>query len=228
MGIRSFCLTLCLAVLAPAAVAVQDIQPITKAVGDYLRTQTQGLPGKASFSVGSVNAANKLAPCADFTVGLPQGGRLWGKTSVVVRCVGENAWTLYVPVKVRVTGNYLVSSRSLKQGQVLAEQDIAIQSGDLTELPAGILTERLQVIGQSLTMSIAAGQPLRLDWLKQTFTVRQGQNVKVVSTGPGFEVANDGEALNNAAQGQLVRVRLGNGQLVNGIAQSNGTVKIAY
>ena len=44
----------------------------------------------------------------------------------------------------------------------------------------------------------------------------------------GFEVANEGEALNNAAQGQVVRVRLGNGQLLNGIADTAGKVTVAY
>jgi flagella basal body P-ring formation protein FlgA len=127
-----------------------------------------------------------------------------------------------------VVGNYLVSSHALRQGQLVEAQDIAVQSGDLTELPVGTLTETQQAIGRTLAMSIAAAHPLRNDLLRQTLIIQQGQTVKVVSKGAGFEVTNEGEALNNAAQGQVVRVRLGNGQLLNGIADTTGKVMVAY
>lgn len=214
--------------LPPAAVAGQDVQVVNKAIDDFLRVQIKGLPGSASYTIGAVANSERLNACHNLQVGLPQGGRLWGKANVVVRCEEAQAWTLYVPVKIKVVGNYLVSSRALRQGQLLEAQDVAVQNGDLTELPNGTLTDVRQAVGHTLGMSIAAGHPLRTDLLRQALIVQQGQTVKVVSRGAGFEVANEGEALNNAVQGQIVRVRLGNGQLVNGIADSAGTVTVAY
>jgi flagella basal body P-ring formation protein FlgA len=58
--------------------------------------------------------------------------------------------------------------------------------------------------------------------------VLQNQAVKVVSKGPGFQVANDGRALNNGVEGQVVQVRLGNGQIVSGIARNGGVVEVTY
>jgi flagella basal body P-ring formation protein FlgA len=64
--------------------------------------------------------------------------------------------------------------------------------------------------------------------LQQSLVVQQGQSVKVVSRGAGFQVANEGKALNNAAAGQVAQVRLGSGQVVSGIARASGVVEINY
>jgi len=58
--------------------------------------------------------------------------------------------------------------------------------------------------------------------------IRQGQTVRALSRGPGFAVANEGKALNNAVEGQVVQVRLADGQVVSGIAKAGGTVDVNY
>lgn len=222
-------LAFCLLALPPAARAAQNAHAIYKAIDEFMQLQIRGLPGNASYVIGAIANTDRLNACESLQVALPQGGRLWGKTNVTVYCDdAQRGWTLYVPVKVKVTGNYIVSSHSLRQGQIINTEDIAIQSGDLAELPNGTLTDALQVIGHTLATSIGAGQPLHSNLLHETLVIRQGQTVKVVSRGSGFEVANEGEALNNATQGQVVRVRLSTGQLVSGVADSHGAVDVAY
>jgi flagella basal body P-ring formation protein FlgA len=218
-----------LIMLLPFAVmARQDPAPVKQAIEDFLRVQTQGLPGQIKYTVGHVDPNNGLAPCASFEVSIPQGGRLWGRSNVVVRCQADAGWSLYVPVQVRVTGEYLVAARPLAQGQVVMETDLTKQSGDLTELPNGILGATAQAVGRTVARSIPAGRPLRADMLQQPLVVQQGQSVKVVSQGAGFQVANEGRALNNAVAGQIAQVRLGNGQVVSGVARAGGIVEISY
>lgn len=221
------CLILALLFVTPLW-ARQEPAPVTKAIEDYLRIQTKGLPGQTSFTVGSLDPNNNLAPCAAFEVGLAPGTRLWGRTSVNVRCVQEGGWSVFVPVRVRVVGDYLVTGRALSQGQTVTDADIGRQHGDLADLPAGILTERHQAIGHTAAQAVPAGRPLRGDMLRQALVIQQGQSVKVVSKGTGFQVANEGRALNNAVGGQVVQVRLGNGQVVSGIARPGGYVEVGF
>lgn len=212
----------------PAA-AHQDAAPVKTAIEDFLRIQVKGLPGQASFTVGSIAPQNNLVPCPSFAVSLPPGARAWGRTSVVVRCQAEGGWSLFVPVQVRVLGDYLVTARPLSQGQVVADADLAKIRGDLTDLPSGILTEPGQAIGKTVAQSVSSGRPLRSDMLRLVLAIQQGQSVKVVSKGPGFQVAGgEGRALNNAAEGQVVQVRLPNGHVVSGIARPGGVVEIIY
>jgi len=195
---------------------------------DFLRTQTQGLPGKVSYSIGQLDSRTQLSPCHAFEPFLPAGGKLWGKATVGVRCLGPATWTVYIPVKVTVSGNYLVTARTLSAGQVLGAADVVVRSGDLSSLPPNVLTEQAQAIGKTVKNGFSAGQPLRSDLLIAPWAVQQGQSVKTVSNGPGFSVSSEGKALNNALAGQVVQVRTNSGQTVSGIAQPGGIVEVTH
>lgn len=214
--------------IALTAGAQQDPAPVKKAIESWLKVQTKGLPGQVSYEIGELDPGNQLVACGAFDVSRPPGARSWGRTNVLVRCLGEAGWRIYIPVHVRVKADYLISARPIAQGQVVVEEDLATQLGDLSDLPANILTDSGLAIGKAAAASIPAGRPLRADMLKAPTVVRQGQTVKVVSRGPGFVVANEGRALNTAVAGQVVQVRLGNGQVVSGIAHSGGQVEITY
>ncbi|MDP1671784.1 MAG: flagellar basal body P-ring formation chaperone FlgA, partial [Burkholderiales bacterium] len=132
---------------------------IRSAVGDFLTAQTGGLPGQVEHGVGSIDPRLTLPACAALDVFTPPGARLWGKTNVGVRCASP-AWTIYVPVTVKVTGSYLVTTRALPPGHVITAADTMATFGDLTLLPAGVAQDPAQVVGRSVSGSLAAGQPL--------------------------------------------------------------------
>ena len=223
------CLPLFLLLVGQPGAAHQDPLPVRQAVEDFLKIQTQGLPGQASFTISPMDPRNNLMPCKDFDVAMTPGSKLWGRTSVTVRCQGEGGWKIFVPAQIHVVGNYLVTARALSQGQTVVEADLTRNSGDLTSLPDGILTEMNQAVGRSAAQSVPAGRPLRGDMLRQTTAVQQGQSVKVISKGPGFQVTGgDGRALNNAIDGQVVQVKMANGHIVSGIARPGGVVEVTY
>lgn len=214
--------------LPAAALARQDPAEVRKLVEDFLGVQTKGLPGQASFTVGSIDPANNLAPCPALEAFLPANARPWGRTNVGVRCQVEGGWSIYVPVQVKVVGDYFVTARPLARGQVIAAADLLKRSGDLAELPAGVVTEAAQATGRTLNISVQSGHILRADSLHAPLVVQQNQNVKVVSKGKGFQVATEGRALNNATEGQVVQVRITTGQTVSGIARPGGIVEVTY
>lgn len=208
--------------------AQQDPAPVKKAIDNWLKTQTKGLPGQVSWEIGGLDPGNQLTSCSAFDIGRPAGARPWGRTNLVVRCLGEANWRIHVPVHIRVKAGYLVSARPIAQGQNVVAEDLATELGDLSELPGNILTDSALAVGKTAAASIPAGRPLRADMLRAPTVVRQGQSVKVISRGPGFAVANEGRALNNATAGQVVQVRLGSGQVVSGTAEAGGTVEVNF
>lgn len=213
---------------ATMADAFQDPAPVRMAVEQFLAVQTRGLPGEVSHSIGSLDPNNRLAPCPAFDVSLPPGARAWGRTSVNVRCLAERGWSVFLPVHIRVVTDYLVTAMPLAQGQAVTTAALARQRGDLADLPPGTLTDESQAVGRSARLPIAAGRPLRADMLREPLVVQQNQTVKVISSGPGFQVANEGRALGNAIDGQIVQVRLNSGQVVSGTARPGGVVEVGF
>lgn len=213
---------------ASTALGHQDPRPVKEAVEAFLQAQTVGLPGRVSHTVGSLDAHNRLAPCSGFEVSLPAGARTWGRTNVTVRCVAEANWSIFLPVHIRVIADYLITAMPLAQGQTITAADLARREGDLSDLPAGILTDERQAVGRTAALPIAAGRPLRADMLRQPVVVQQNQTVKVVSRGAGFQVANEGRALTSGTEGQIIQVRLPSGQVVSGAARAGGIVEIGF
>src|SRR5262245_24498393 len=171
----------------------QDPALIQNAASSYLQIQTAGLPGKVTYTVGTVDPRVVLPACPALEVYLPAGAKLWGATSLGVRCNGATPWNIYVTAQVRVMGTYLITARPLAQGQVLAEADISTLEADITQLPATVLTSAQQAVGKTITANLAPGQPLRQDMLRSALVIQQGQSVKLLSSGNGFTVTAEGK-----------------------------------
>lgn len=224
--LHGFLTTLLLLNLGQPSLAA-DSSAIRRAVDDFLGTQIKGLPGKATYSIGNIDADRVAGVCQGFDVSMGNGARPWGKTQVVVNCRG-GTWKLWVPVQIRVVAEYLVIARPITAGQKLTEADIRGQLGELSDLPNGVLMDKEQAVGRAAIASLAAGRPLRADMLRQPTVVQQGQSVKVIGTGNGFQVANEGRAITSAAVGQVTQVRLNSGQVLSGVVRADGSVEIRF
>ena len=206
----------------------QDLNEVSAKVTQYLETQSVGYPGQVSINVGSIDPNLRLNNCSDLQVFMPSGSRAWGNTSVAVRCITPYQWTIYVQATVNVAAKYLVAAAPLAQGQVITSKDFIVESGDLTQLPAGVFTEPSQVVGRLMTVSIVAGSVLRQELLKAPPSVQQGQTVMLTKSGSGFKVSAEGQSLSNASVGQLVKVKIMSGQVITGIARKDGSIEVGF
>ncbi|MCA7886694.1 flagellar basal body P-ring formation protein FlgA [Burkholderia contaminans] len=203
----------------------QDPESIRRAALAFLQQQIAGLPGKATATVTTAFPRG-LAACTTLEPFMPTGARLWGRTTVGVRCAGERPWTVYLQAKVTVQATYYVAARQIAPGEPLSAADLVARDGDLTVLPLAVITDPAQAIGATALARISAGLPLRQDLLKSAASVSAGQTVRVVAAGPGFTISAEGSVLANAAPGQSVRVRMAAGQIVTAIVKDAGTVEI--
>lgn len=227
--IRNFILALMLLGAAEpcyASIGRVQIAQIQKSVLQLLRSQTAGLPGKVSFTLGTIDTRLNLQPCAAPEAFIPPGVRLWGHASVGVRCDGSKPWTIYIPVSVKVLANVVVAAHELAQGQSIQASDLTVQQADLGVLPLAVITDPRQALGRIATLSIAPGQPLRQDLLRLPPVIQQGQSVTVRALGPGFQVTAEGTAVNNAVEGQVALVRTATGRTISGIARLGGIVDV--
>ncbi len=206
----------------------QNLGLIKAKISEFLQTQTIGYPGKVKTQVGAIDPNLKLAGCQELQIFLPSGSRAWGKTTVGAKCETPSAWTIYVQATVSVVAQYLVAATPLGQSQIVTGQDIMFESGDLTRLPAGVFTDATQAIGRSVNISMNAGTVLRQEMLKVSPVVQQGQTVKLTSTGNGFSVSAEGQAMGKANEGQVVQVKVASGQLVTGIAHAGGQIEVGF
>lgn len=206
--------------------AYQDIPSIKRVVKVFVKSQTANLPGEVSIDVGDVDPRLTLPACASLEPFLAEGGRLWGNSTVGVKCEGK--WTIYVPVKVKVMTPVVIATRPLASGMVVGPMDIMLRKLDITEAPPGTLTDIGEAVGKTLNASIPSGYPVRMGMLRAPLIIKQGQSVKLISMGRGFQVTSDGIALGSASEGQTVQVRTPSGHIVSGTAKPGPVVEVAF
>jgi flagella basal body P-ring formation protein FlgA len=198
--------------------------PARPVIEQLLASRTQGLPGKVEFTIHTP-LSGALPTCQEPEAFLPAHAKLWGRVSVGVRCNSDRPWVRYVPVYVAVSGRYHVAARDISAGHHLTAADIRVREGDLTALPASVMSDSTQLIGMRSLNSIATGAPIRRELLRGVMVVQQGQTVKVVSRGAGFMVSSEGKALTDAPLGSVIRVRMRGGQLLSGVVGPDGVVE---
>jgi flagellar basal body P-ring formation protein FlgA len=183
----------------------------------FVHAETQALPGKVSIQVEEMDKRIVLPACNSLEAFLPAGASLNGKSSVGVRCTGKQNWSVFVPVSVKISVSLLTANKTLQQGQIIRSEDLGSLSSET--LQADTLTDPANAIGKVMKFGVGKGQLLRQNMLRDPYTVFQGQTVPLLATGQGFNIRSEGQALNNAAEGQTASARTASGQRVSGVVK---------
>lgn len=223
-----FALAALLAAPLSQAQTHQDLGQLKTVAEQFLIKEGAGLPGEVKVELRPLDARMQLAPCPAPEAFLQPGARVWGNTTVGLRCSAPTAWKVYIQAKVSVIGEYVAAGVPLAQGQPIDQSQLVMLKGDLAALPNGVVTDMAQAVGRTSNISLPSGSPLRLDGLKSKPVVQSGQMVRVVSSGAGFKVSAEGRAIGTAGEGQVVQVRTPAGAVISGIAQAGGLVEVVF
>jgi flagella basal body P-ring formation protein FlgA len=204
----------------------QDLEELRRAAEAFARTHAPTLPGHAQIEALPLDPHTRLARCERLQTVLPPGERMWGDTSVIVRCVRPRAWSVFVPVSVKVFAEALVTAHPIARGHVLTAADLSQREQELTKWPTGPIVDPAQAVGKVTVVPLPAGAALHADMLRAPYAVAEGQRVRVVFHGDGFRATSAGRSLGNAAVGEPVLVRTASGKVVKGVAQGPGVVEV--
>jgi len=209
-----------------AAAATPPAAPLADELRQFADRTVAGSAGDMEITVGEVDPRLKLAPCARYEPFVPPGARLWGRSTLGVRCVEGADWTVYVPIQVRVYAAALVAARPLARNQPLSADDVRVERVELTANSNSVLTPNDEYAGGRLTRSVAPGEPITRALLRAPPVVQPGDAVRVIVGGPGFRIAADGKALTMGADGQSVQVALAGGHFVTGVARPGRVIEV--
>lgn len=158
---------------------------------------------------------------------LPAGQSVGRRTSVGVRCAGQPAWTLYVPVSVQAYAEVLVLRRTLPPRAALSRDDVEPARRDIAALGYGYLDALPAAGNWRLRQAVTAGSALTPLDLEPDALVHRGQSVMLVNENGGIRISQRGEALADAALGARVAVRnRDSGRQLDGVVKSADVVEV--
>jgi len=201
-------------------------QSLKKFVHQHISAQIRGWaddthPPKPQVRIDLTHLHNSLRDkpaCLEPEFFLPDNV-LRPHVSVVLRCRKHNTsvrWTVYVPVKLRIMGQYPVAARPLAPNHTIGKQDIRLRTGDLLRLPPNTVIHPENVLKYATTQRIAAHQAFKHNTLRSAHTVRRGQPLTLKIRGAAYTISSTGTALQAGEVGNRLLARNAAGQIVQG------------
>jgi flagella basal body P-ring formation protein FlgA len=227
------CVIACMWVAGAAQAQNQD--DISHFAGQWINQtlDTQSLSSgtgalRPEIQIGRLDPRLQLAPCARIEPYLPKGTQLWGRTRVGLKCLeGPVAWNVFLPVTVKAWGPAWVLKKSVAANSVLTADDAELVAEvDWAENRSPVVPLPEQWVGMQAAFTLLPGQALRQNTVRPPQVFAVGSQVRVSTTGVGFEMSATGQALTAGQVGQPARVKLTNGKVVSGPVNKSGVVEL--
>jgi flagella basal body P-ring formation protein FlgA len=145
-----------------------------------------------------------------------------GQSSIRVRCMLPS-WQLFIHLTqdrsattpsgqrapaAPVTQKVLVSKEILKRGTLLFPNMFTVTEMPPAGMEAQLIQDPAQIANMELVRDLLPGTPLRTYDVKNAIMVKRGQEVLVtVGVGQGFLITVKAEALQDAAMGEMIRLK---------------------
>lgn len=150
-----------------------------------------------------------------------------GNVTVGVRCHHPVAWTVYLPLQIKVMQPVVVIARPVSSNHVLTAQDLRLEQRDIGSLRQGYMANIAAVVGQQVKYSLGLGTVIQDNHLRSLNVVKRGESIVLVAGTGGMEVRMQGTALTDASVGDRVRVKNHSSErIVEGIVDSPGIVRV--
>ena len=198
-------------------------------VQNNIRRFVQKSPAISGFrtEVDFLDPSMNLPTCPGGTIEVLSAPnvRLWGRSLIQLRCL-KAAWLYNIPLIVKVYGDYVISTRYLQAGNRLSSSDMRVINGDLTSVQDDVIRAPKEADDRVLTRPIQMGMPIGLNDLRETAVIKIGDPVTILLKGRDFQVTGSGVAQSQGMINDMVRVRLNDGQVLQGKIIRPGVVEM--
>ncbi len=216
-----------------AADAVKNLQSaeVGKMIKEYVIQNTPWT--EEQVNIKNVNVSNKrtLPESWSYHITAAPASSMIGRSSFLLELMDrdKSVQSSWVTAEIEVWVEVVLSSKPLKERQMLGADDIYIGRKELSRLPAGYLNDMNQVSGKRVKRFVGANSILTENILEEPPLFRRGDKVFIVAESEVLKVAAMGVAGEDGYRGRPVRItNMQSKKEVIGEVDSNGTVKVKW
>jgi len=218
--------TLSLASL-PTQAAYHSLEEIRQTAAQYAAKRLNA-GADSLVEANHLDPRLKLQQCPTPLSAQPLGNRIsGGNMTVVIKCRGEQPWSVYVPVKVMSYVKVAVAKHPLAAGIPIRRDDIVLEKRDVSRLSSGYFKDLGEVLNRPPKRTLTKGAIVSPKDLGINKIINKGNRVSIVAETGGITVRMPGMALTEAGKGESIQVRnLSSSRTVDAIVLGPGLVKV--
>ena len=172
-----------------------DKHKIEKIVADFI---TQNIPQEnKTVRIKEINVSERVILSKGriaYKVAAPSMQKLMGTCSIAVdfSVNGHFEKKVWTTATVEVWGPVVVTRKPLGRYKPITEDDIMLQTLDLTHLSSNVVTDLEAVLGKRTKRAIGAQTPLRADSIELPPLVKRGDLVVIIAQSNGLKITTRG------------------------------------
>ncbi|MGD8900796.1 MAG: flagellar basal body P-ring formation chaperone FlgA [Desulfobacterales bacterium] len=205
---------------------------IENIVSEFIVQQTP--PDNTTMRIKEIRIpGNVILPKGRITynVTAPRKQKLMGRCPITVDfsvngSVHKKVWTTAM---IEVLGSVVVTRKPLGRHKPITEDDIEMQTLDLSNLPANVLTDREAVIGKRTKRAVGAQTPLRADSIELPPLVKRGDLVVIIAESENLKITTLGQVKKKGRRGERIPVvNLDSKKVLQARVVDANTVKVDF
>ena len=166
-----------------------------------------------------------------YKVAVPRSSELMGKCSIAVdfSVNGHPQKKVWATATIEILGPVVVTRKPLGRHKPITEEDIELQTMDLSDLPAAIVTDPETVLGKRTRRAIGAQTPLRADLIELPPLVKRGDLVVIVAESNGLKITTLGQVKKRGRLGERIPViNMDSKKILYGRVIDSNTVRVDF
>lgn len=166
-----------------------------------------------------------------YKVSSPRSWELMGKCSIAVEFSvnGHSQKRVWATARVEVLGPVVVTRKPLGRYKPITEDDIALKTMDLADLPSNVITDPEAVLGKRTKRAIGAQIPLRADVIELPPLVKRGDLVVIIAESQGLRITARGRVKKKGRRGERIPVvNVDSKKVLYGRVIDANTVKVDF
>ena len=205
--------------------SLSEIQLVAE---EHVRTHLQNDGSDVIVESNKLDPRLNLASCSSpLTASMPYAAKLSHSIIVSVSCNDEQAWSLHVPVRIKVYKEIAVARQPMARGAILNENSITMQRREISRLGGGYILDKTKATGLVTQRPLQLGQALLSNYLKAPTVIKRGQKITLLAKLDNFEVRSTGEALMDGAVGERIKAKNRRSRrVVEGIVTGDATIYV--
>ena len=202
-----------------------------KMIKEYLGGHTPWSEDQIRVKNISIGGNIILPATWDYEITPAPKATMIGRTafSVSINTNGKPIQTFWINADIEVWVDVVLAVHTMKERQVIDEEDVYIGKKDLAELPPGYADDIGSVAGKRVKRFVGTNRPITQDILEEPPVFKRGEKVFILAESETLKIMATGTAESDGYKGRTVKVmNMQSRKEVSGEVIDNTTVRVKW
>ncbi len=197
---------------------------------DYVHSQIPTDINIKEITAGKIDSRIQFKQCSEEIEASSSTKKLIARNwTIGVRCHGEAPWSIYIPVKAKMTRNMIVSNTTITRGEIITKDKVSLTEHEITRQNQKHFSDISHVTGREARRTIRPNRVINSSMLQEALLVHRRETVLIYAKNPKLQISMKGTALKNGRYNDMIKVQNNSSKrIIDAVVIDRGIVAVNF